>query len=339
MSKKGLFFFFLSIILSLGVWIKLEYGKFVNTLFQVRKGGYYFEISKGATAHSIARGLYDQGLLLTNPLYFYLLTRWKGKTQAIKAGEYYIPSGTTPLSFLEQIVNGKVVQHSFTIIEGWTFTQLINAINNTPYVQHTLIQQGGPTEIMERIGYTSIHPEGRFFPDTYFFSAESTDISILKRAFQLMEKHLASAWDNRASDLPYQNPYEALTMASIVERESALEIERPIISGVLIRRLKKKMRLQTDPTVIYGLGELFTGTLHRLDLKKDTPYNTYTRFGLPITPICMPSLKSLYAALHPDNGDTLYFVARGDGSHQFSTTYEDHKIAIQTYILGKNKQH
>ncbi|CAH9018437.1 endolytic transglycosylase MltG [Candidatus Nitrosacidococcus sp. I8] len=338
MSKKRLFFFFLSIILSLGVWIKFEYHKFINTFLKVEEGGSYFEIPKGATARSIAKELYDQGLLLTHPLYFSLFTRWKGKTQAIKAGEYYIPSETTPPSFLAQIVNGKVVQHSFTIIEGWTFIQLINAINNTPYLQHTLIQSG-PTEIMEYLGYSNIHPEGRFFPDTYSFPAEFTDISILKRAFQLMENHLMSEWDNRAPNLPYQNPYEALTMASIVERESALEIERSIISGVFIRRLKKKMRLQTDPTVIYGLGELFTGTLHRSDLKKDTPYNTYTRFGLPITPICMPSLKSLHAALHPDDGDTLYFVARGDGSHQFSTSYEEHRDAVQTYILGKNKQH
>jgi UPF0755 protein len=187
---------------------------------------------------------------------------------------------------------------------------------------------------MAALGHPDLDAEGRFFPDTYLFPRGTTDIAYLKRAYAAAEKNLEEQWAARASDLPYRSPYEALIMASIVERETAVPDERPMIAGVFIRRLAKGMRLQTDPTVIYGLGESFDGNLRKRDLLADAPYNTYTRAGLPPTPICLPGRAALAAALHPAAGDALYFVARGDGSHQFSATLQEHEAAVRRYQLG-----
>jgi UPF0755 protein len=261
------------------------------------------------------------------------LARWQGIAHAIKAGEYYLPAGITPPQLLQQMVAGKVMEASLTLVEGWTFSQVMAVVSNSPYLRQTLASLEA-SAIMERLGYPGQHPEGRFFPDTYYFPAGTTDFAFLQRAYQLMRKHLAREWAHRAPGLPYQTQDEALILASIIERESALPQERPLIAGVFVRRLQKGMPLQTDPTVIYGLGEAFNGVLRRLDLQRDTPYNTYTRSGFPPSPISMPGLESLRAALHPADGEALYFVARGDGSHQFSATLEEHEAAVQTYQRG-----
>jgi UPF0755 protein len=316
----------------LGVWVKVEYGHFSRDPLRVGHKGLYFVIPKGATIRSVAAELHRNGVL-EHPLYLVLLARWKGVARDIKAGEYCIQPATMPLEFLHQIVTGKVVQYSLTLVEGWTFSQMIAAVRNNSHLKQTLNRMPA-SEIMKYLGYPKEHPEGRFFPDTYFFPAGTTDLDFLHRAYRLMKEHLIQEWKSRAPKLPYQNPDEALVLASIIERESALPEERPLIAGVFTRRLQKGMRLQADPTVIYGLGKYFNRDLRHQDLKRDTPYNTYTRLGLPPTPICMPSLESLQAALHPTEGEALYFVARGDGSHHFSATLKEHRAAVQAYQLG-----
>lgn len=323
----------LGFILGLTVlWVKFEYDRFTHTPLKVGQGGLHLIIPDGATVRSVAAELYHKEAL-EHPQYLVLLARWQGVSRDIKAGEYHLQPATTPPEFLRQIVAGKVKQYSLTLVEGWTFSQLMAAVRNSPYLQQTLGGTSVP-EIMKRLGHPEEHPEGRFFPDTYFFPAGTTDMDFLQRAYRLMEEQLAREWDNRTAGLPYQSPYEALILASIVERETALPEERPLIAGVFTRRLQKGMRLQTDPTVIYGLGERFDGNLQRRDLREDTPYNTYTRLGLPPTPICMPGLGSLRAAMQPAEGNALYFVSRGDGSHHFSASFEEHRAAVRTYQLG-----
>ncbi|QBQ55414.1 endolytic transglycosylase MltG [Nitrosococcus wardiae] len=317
------------------LWAKFEYDRFNHTPLNVSQEGLQLVIPSGATVRSVATELHQQEAL-EHPLYLVLLARWQGVARNIKAGEYDIQPATTPPEFLRQIVAGKVKQYSLTLVEGWTFSQVMKAVQNSPHLRQTL-GEVTLSEMMKRLGYPEKHPEGRFFPDTYFFPRGTTDVDFLRRAYQLMAEHLAREWENRAAGLPYQSAYEALTLASIVEREAALPEEQALIAGVFARRLQKGMRLQTDPTVIYGLGDRFDGNLRHRDLREDTPYNTYTRSGLPPTPICIPSLGALQATLHPAGGEALYFVARGDGSHYFSTTFEEHRAAVQTYQLGKGK--
>ncbi len=237
------------------------------------------------------------------------------------------------------LVEGRVVQYSLTFIEGSTFREMMQTIEQHPKLIHTLrgLDDG---MIMERIGQPNTHPEGMFFPDTYTFPAGTADHTILRRAFEDMAKTLVQTWAERARDLPYSSPYQALIMASIVEKETAVSSERPRIAGVFVRRLKRGMLLQTDPTVIYALGQGFDGNIRRGDLQIDSPYNTYRYPGLTPTPIAMPGAASIHAALHPADGDTLYFVAKGDGSHEFSATLDQHNRAVARYQLrrGPNTQ-
>ncbi len=316
------------------LWIKFEHDHFSYLPLKVGQKGLHLVIPSGATVSSIAHELQQRGVL-ERPLYLVLLARWRGVTRDIKAGEYHIQPTTTPVEFLHQIVTGKVAQYSLTLVEGWTFSQVMAAIHNNSHLQQTLDGLQAP-EIMQRLGYPNQHPEGRFFPDTYKFPAGTTDLAFLQGAYQLMQEHLAREWQKRTPSLPYQSPYEALILASIIERESALPEERPLIARVFLNRLEKGMRLQADPTVSYGLGARVDGDLKRQDLRADTPYNTYTRSGLPPTPICMPSLESLHAALRPAQGEALYFVSRGDGSHQFSATFKAHKAAVRVYQIGRS---
>lgn len=325
-------FFLLFLLISgfiLGVWIKVEYGHFSHAPLKVGQDGLHLVIPSGATIRSIATELHRKGVL-DHPSYLVLLARWEDVARDMKAGEYYIQPTTTPLEFLHQIVTGKVVQYRLTLVEGWTFSQVMVAVQNDSHLKH-ILGSIPAHELMKRLGHPGKSPEGRFFPDTYLFPAGTTDLDFLRRAYRLMAEYLEQEWKNRATNLPYRNPDEALILASIIERESALPKERPMIAGVFVRRLQKGMRLQADPTVIYGLGKHFNGDLRRQDLKKDTPYNTYTRLGLPPTPICMPSIESLRAALHPAKGNALYFVARGDGSHHFSATFKEHRAAVDAY--------
>jgi UPF0755 protein len=263
--------------------------------------------------------------------------RWKEKAHHIAVGEYKISKHDTPTRFLDNLLQGKVIQYALTIIEGWNFKQLLQAIAEDPNLEHELT--GKPyKEIMAMLGHEDQHPEGRFLPDTYYFPKGESDIDFLSRAYQAMQDFLSTEWQQRAVGLAIDSPYEALILASIVEKETGLASEREAIAGVFMRRLQKNMRLQTDPTVIYGMGDRYQGNIRRRDLERDTPYNTYRRRGLPPTPIAMPGRDAIRATLHPKEGDELYFVSRGDGSHYFSSTLEEHNQAVIKYQLNGQKR-
>jgi len=317
-------------------WFAMEYNAFKKAPLNIIEGGFNYEIKAGMTLTSVTNALSQQGVL-EHPTYLRWIAKWQGTANEIKAGEYEFAVGTTALELLDKIVNGQVIQYSLTIVEGWNFRQLLDATKNNEHLVHTIAKLSHK-QIMSKLGHADRHPEGLFYPDTYSFPKNTTDIDFLKRAYAAMTAKLEQEWQQRLGALPYESAYDALIMASIVEKETGLASERQAIAGVFVRRLEKKMRLQTDPTVIYGLGEKFDGNIKRRDLKRDTPYNTYRRKGLPPTPIAMPGGAAIYAALHPSEGDELYFVARGDGSHEFSATLKQHNRAVIKYQLkGRRK--
>ncbi len=308
-----------------------EYRAFIDRPMNVPAEGYVLDVPAGSSLARVASqleaaGVIDQALLLR------AYGRLSGQAARIKAGEYALAAGTTPRQLLEKLVAGEVVQYTLTLVEGWTFKQLMQAVRAHPALTQTLTGLSGE-EIMARLGSPGVHPEGQFYPDTYRFPRGTTDLDFLRRAHELMKRRLAAEWDQRSEGLPLKTPYEALILASIIERETGVPEERPRIAGVFVRRLKLGMRLQTDPTVIYGVGDAFDGNLRRRDLLTDTPYNTYTRAGLPPTPIAMPSAAAINAALNPAPGNELYFVSKGDGSHYFSATLEEHNAAVRRYQL------
>lgn len=314
-------------------WGWHRYSSFVDEPLHVSAEGAELSVAPGATFTSVAKQLQKTGMIRDARL-FRLMVRLKGHGRALKAGEYFIAPATTPQQLLQQMVEGRVRQYALTLVEGWSFRQMMQTVNTDPHLVHTL-QELSDKEIMTRIGQHGVHPEGRFFPDTYHFPRGLSDVEFLRRAFEAMNARLALEWSQRAPDLPLKSDYEALILASIVEKETGLASERPMIAGVFIRRLELGMRLQTDPTVIYGLGESFDGNLRRRDLEAEGPYNTYRIKGLPPTPIAMPGAEALHAALHPAPGKELYFVARGDGSHYFSATYEEHDRAVKQFQLKR----
>ena len=295
-----------------------------------------YEVGAGSNLTRIIYDLKKRGYI-SKPRYLLLYAKLSGSANKISTGEYLLKPGVSAIEFLDQILSGKVIQYAITLVEGWNIYQLLDVINNDPNLVHT-VQGMSHKQIMASIGYPDVHPEGRFFPDTYHFPKGLTDVQFLQRAYLAMEKKLAEEWSNRAVGLPYKTPDEALTMASIVEKETGQPSERQAIAGVFVRRLEKRMRLQTDPTVIYGLLPKFDGNIRRRDLKKDTPYNTYRNRGLPPTPIAMPGGEAIHAAMHPAEGDALYFVSRGDGSHYFSATLEEHNKAVIKYQLNGRKR-
>ena len=258
--------------------------------------------------------------------------RLSGQARLIKAGSYEITPGSTPRSVLNMLVRGDQTLRSVTLVEGWTFTQVREALQKSEQLGQETSGQDAQT-IMKMIGKPDIHPEGRFFPDTYTYAKGSSDVAVLKRAARAMDKRLSAAWALRSPDSPLKTPLDALVLASIVEKETGQAADRAQISGVFTNRLRLGMMLQTDPTVIYGLGSQFDGNLRRRDLLADTPYNTYTRNGLPPTPIAMPGKAALRAAVQPASTQALYFVARGDGFSQFSTTLDEHNRAVKKFIL------
>ena len=290
-----------------------------------------FLIKSGSNIKSIAQQL-TREKIIEDPWLFILLAKLKGVETRVRAGEYQILPQQTPESLLETFTRGSSIQYSFTVIEGWSFRQLLAELKKDPILEQTL---GGKSneEIMTRIGYPGQHPEGMFFPDTYRFPKGSSDAEFLKRAYLVMQRHLQREWSTRDSELPLASSYEALILASIIEKETGVGFERPLISGVFIQRLQRNMRLQTDPTIIYGLGEKFDGDIRFRDLKKDTPYNTYLHAGLTPTPIALPGLDAIRAALHPAETKALYFVSRGDGTHHFSETLKEHNLAVKRYQL------
>ncbi|OQX34605.1 MAG: aminodeoxychorismate lyase, partial [Candidatus Sedimenticola endophacoides] len=249
-------------------------------------------------------------------------------------GEYDIPHGTTPETLIALLVSGRVKSYSLTVIEGWTFSQLLELLAGEEAIRQTF-EGVGPAEIMQRIGHPEEHPEGRFLADTYHFPRGTTDLAFLKRAYQAQADLLASEWQRRDPELPLDAPYAALIFASIIEKETGVASERARIAGVFVRRLRKGMKLQTDPTVIYGMGKRYNGNIRKRDLLEDTPYNTYVHRGLPPTPIALPGADAIHAALHPSDGKALYFVAKGNGEHHFSATLEEHNRAVRKYQLRR----
>lgn len=295
-----------------------------------------FELKRGVSLSGGVMQLHQQGLIAQarDVYYLKLYGRLSGAAGQLQAGEYDIQPGTNALRLFGDMLRGEVRQYQFTIVEGWSLRQLLQALKADPVLLQSEPALTIPA-LQQALGIKG-HPEGWFFPDTYQFSKGSKDIEILRRAYTTMQAVLDAEWQSRSQEiLPYKTPYEALIMASIIEKETAVASERQQIAGVFVRRLQKGMRLQTDPTVIYGMGERFQGNIRRADLRRATPYNTYTQYGLPPTPIAMPGQAAIHAALHPATGDSLYFVARGDGSHAFSATLKAHNAAVRKYQLQK----
>lgn len=286
-------------------------------------------IDPRTSAREVAEVVTKSGIHVS-PQLLHLWFRASGQARKIRAGSYEIERGTTPRSLLRKLVRGEESLRSLTIVEGWSFRQLRQAMAAAPQLRQDSV---GLTDeaIMERLGHTGQHPEGRFFPDTYSYAKGSSDFKLLGLAMRTMERHLQAAWDHRAADSPLTSPEQVLILASIIEKETGVESDRALVAGVFVNRLRTGMLLQTDPTVIYGLGERFDGNLRKKDLLTDTPWNTYTRAGLPPTPIAMPGRQSLQAAVMPAQTKALYFVARGDGSSAFSATLDDHNRAVDRF--------
>lgn len=294
-----------------------------------------FALKQGSSLKSAAHQIQQAGGLKSE-WWFVLLGRTLGKATQIKPGNYQLEHEVTPLQLLNMISKGQVATSSLTIIEGTTFKELRDTLNADLTLRHDSAGMS-EAEILKRIDATEPTAEGLFFPDTYNFDRGSSDLIVLKRAYQLMQRHLQENWDKRDANLPFETPYQALILASIVEKETGQPGDRPMIASVFVNRLRKNMRLQTDPTVIYGMGDKFDGNLRKRDLTRDTPYNTYTRSGLTPTPIALPGLAALQAALHPAPSKALYFVARGDGSSQFSESLVEHNNAVNRYQLKPTK--
>jgi UPF0755 protein len=290
------------------------------------------EIAPGEPLGRLAEALAQRGVL-DHPRLFTWLARRDGRAARVQAGEYALAPGASPLALLEQFVEGRVVLHPVTLVEGWTAAQALESLHANPLLKHVVASVAAPG-LMAALGSPGFAAEGQFFPDTYLVAKGSSDLDVLKLAHTRLGERLADAWQRRRPDLPLAVPYEALILASIVEKETGDPEERPHIAAVFVNRLRRGMRLQTDPTVIYGLGSAYDGSLHRRDLEADTPYNTYTRAGLPPTPIALPGAAALAAAVQPADSEDLYFVAtgRGDGRHEFSRTLEDHNAAVQRYV-------
>lgn len=327
-----------AVLIAAALAFAVSYRSFLATPLAVQEEGLEFSIPSG-TAFSTLAGRLEADGVIEHAGWLKLHGRLTGKAERIQAGEYRIAPGTTPAEFVDQLTSGDVILHAFTIVEGWNRWELMQALREEPKLVHTLTEEDWPAFLGE-LGAESDSPEGLFLPETYRFPGNTSDRELLKQAHELLEETLQAEWELRATGLPFDTPYEALILASIIEKETAKADERPQIAGVFVRRLEKRMRLQTDPTVIYGIGPDFNGDLTRRDLRSDTPYNTYTRGGLPPTPIAMAGRAAITAALHPEDGDALYFVATGlgDGSHAFSASREEHDRAVEAYLARLREQ-
>lgn len=332
--KKTLY---LAIILGIAfsVFLGYRFNQFRNQSIDLQQSEVKFTIYRGNTIRQVAQSLADAGYI-EDPVMFIALARLHGENTVIKAGEYLLKPSHTPEDLLRLFTKGDSILYAFTIIEGWTFHQLLAAIKENSILEHT-IEGKDDDAILAMITQDYKHPEGLFLPDTYYFPSNTTDIDFLRRSFNTMQLKLNEAWENRVPELPIKTPYEALILASIIEKETGAAFERPLIAAAFIQRLKRGMRLQTDPTIIYGLGEGFDGNIRYGDLRKDTPYNTYLHRGLPPTPIALPGLDAIKAALNPADSDALYFVSKGDGTHHFSKTLEEHNEAVSKYQLNGRK--
>lgn len=326
------------LLLLLGICVCLSAGiyawRWLHTPIDVPEAQHTLELFPGDSLSRVAYRLHGQiGLQYPRILVLYAKL---AKTTNIKLGEYEIPARVTPIELLQQLHEGRVKQRTLTLVEGITFANALQLITHHKYLKSTL-QEIGASTVRTRLGIEQSNPEGWLFPDTYVFSKHTTDWDLIQQSYQRMKDVLDEEWAARADNLPYENAYEALIMASIVEKETGAEHERAQIAGVFIRRLEKGMRLQTDPTVIYGMGSSYQGNIRRKNLREKTPYNTYMINGLPPTPIALPGREAIHAALHPAEGNTLYFVARGDGTHHFSTTLAEHVKAVKEYQLKRSE--
>ena len=310
--------------------------RFMAMAVNVGENGSTFEIAPGSAFSSVTRRLVEQDII-DSDFWYRVYARISGNA-VVQAGEYEIEAGTTAGELLEQFASGDVRLYSFTIVEGWDHRDLLAALHDAETIVPSMTEEDWPALLTE-LGASVTHPEGLFLPETYRFPRGMKDRDILRQAYELMQQVLDDEWQ-RKGETPVKTPYEALVLASIVEKETARADERPRIAGVFARRLDKRMRLQTDPTVIYGIGPGFNGNLTRKDLRTDTPYNTYTRHGLPPTPIAMPGQAAINAVLHPAKGEELYFVATGlgDGSHKFSVTKAEHDAAVAEYLQRLRRQ-
>ena len=311
--------------------------RFLDTPLTVPDRGLIYDVAPGTSFAAVSNDLGERGVV-SHPHIFRWFARLTGDANRVHAGEYRIEAGLTPSDLLRKFVSGDVQLYSFTIVEGWTHHELLSRLRRHEAVVQSLGDDDWPG-FLESLDTEATHPEGLFLPETYRFPRGTRDVEILRRAYDAMARTLETEWDGRAADLPLSDPYEALILASIIERETAREDERGKIAGVFVRRLKKGMRLRTDPTVIYGIGADFDGNLTRRHLQTSTPYNTYMRGGLPPTPIAMPGKAAIRAALNPAPGPELYFVATGfpDGTHKFSTTREEHEAAVAEYLARLRK--
>jgi UPF0755 protein len=325
--------FIVSVILSL-YWLYADMQEVINQPLSVQSTA-RLNISPGMSLSSIAQIMVNEAWI-NHPYYLILEAKWRNKAHLIKAGEYTIEPGITQLTLLDKLVAGKVIQYSQTLPEGLSFKEIIGLVSENENLIHTY-SSNDPEQIIKSMDYIQSNPEGLFYPDTYHFPRGTTDAEFYHRSFLLMQQILEEEWENRALELPYETSYEALIMASIIEKETADISERNRIAGVFVRRLQMKMKLQTDPTVIYAMGQSFDGNIRKKDLNIDSPYNTYVYRGLPPTPIASPGRDAIRAALQPEEGDELYFVAKGDGTHYFSSTLEEHNRAVRLYQLNRGQ--
>lgn len=315
-------------------WFWRDFTRFGATPLRVSATGDSIEIGRGTSFKDIVHQLRGQGLSTAAPLYWRLLAERMHVAGRLHAGEYAIAPGITPQQLLTNMAEGKVLQRDVTIVDGWTFHDVLQALAKADKLQHNTVGLDD-TAIMQKIGAPGEKPEGLFLPETYAYVKGDSDLDVLRRAHAAMTKTLAALWSQRDPNVPLAKPYDALILASIVEKETGRADERARIAGVFTRRLEKNMLLQTDPSVIYGMGASYTGNIHKSDLTTDTPYNTYTRPGLPPTPIAMPGKLAIEAALHPASGSELYFVARGNGTHIFADTLEEQNRNVACYQLKR----
>lgn len=326
---------FLFLLLALGVGLAGAAAWWAQQPLTLTQDKVEFGLPRGTSVRAAARRIEDAGVRVPAE-WLHLYFRWAGRKQTIKSGEYAVPPGTTPAALLDKLVRGERIVRTVTLVEGWTFEQVRAALARADRLRQETASLSD-SQIMAALGQAGVNPEGRFFPDTYHYSSESSDLDVLRQALAAMSHKLDTAWKQRQPALPLRSPEEALILASIVEKETGLAADRAEIAGVFINRLRQGMPLQTDPTVIYGVGKAFDGRLTRSQLRTDTPYNTYTRKGLPPTPIALPGQAALVAAVQPADTRSLYFVARGDGSSHFSATLGEHNRAVNKYQRGGGK--
>ncbi|MCP4595779.1 endolytic transglycosylase MltG [Neptuniibacter sp.] len=317
-------------------WFWNDYQTYLKTPLSITEDQ-VFEVEKGSRFNKVLSKLKEKDGTV-NDLYLKLYARHSKLASKIKAGEYMLKQGMTPVAFLKLITSGRSISYNFTIVEGSTFKQLKASLLAAKNLKNDIADLSD-TELLKKLGIEYKHTEGVFLAETYSYERNSNISTLLSRAHKMLKQELDAKWQERQKDLPYKNPYESLIMASIVEKETGRAVERPIISGVFVRRLEKRMRLQTDPTVIYGMGDAYKGNIRRSDLRKPTPYNTYVIPALPPTPIAMVGREAIHAALNPTDGKALYFVAKGDGSHYFSATLREHNNAVKKYQLTRRKDY